>query len=139
MSGGALVEVGREVGHAAGAVGVQVEGLFQGGDQVAERFGVTEMDGQRCAVDEGGACGELCSAYSAEQGGLGDVDAGVDECCGDALSACCDDCLSEWMAAAQRLAAVFLQRSQQCGSCLRALGVAQDQGVVVAGGQGAGM
>lgn len=47
--------------------------------------GNRECDGERGAVDEGGASGELCAAHCGEQGCGGDVDAGVDEGGADAF------------------------------------------------------
>jgi hypothetical protein len=41
--------------------------------------------GEGAAVDEGGASGELGAPCSGEQGGVGDVDAGVDEGGGEAF------------------------------------------------------
>ncbi len=84
-SGGSFVQVGGLFRQAAVSMSVQVEGLLEGGDQVAEWFVAAGAGGQCCAVDEGGATGQLGPAHAAEHGAGGDVDARVDERGGDAF------------------------------------------------------
>jgi len=78
-SGGALVEAGREAGECPGPVRVQVEGGFDSGDQLFERFTCAEPCGERPALDQRGPLGELRSAYPGEQRCGGHVDARVHE------------------------------------------------------------
>lgn len=66
-------------GEGSAPVVAQVERAFHGGDEVAEGLFVAETGGEGGTVDEGGASGELRSAYPGEQGCGGDVDSGVDE------------------------------------------------------------
>lgn len=53
--GGALVEVGGVAGEGAGFVLLEVEGVFDVGDDVGEGAGLAVAGGEGAAVDEGGA------------------------------------------------------------------------------------
>lgn len=85
-AGGALVEVGGVAGEGAGCVVVEVEGVLDVGDDVAEWVAGAVAGGEGAAVDEGGASCELSAAGAGEEGCVGDVDAGVDECGGQAFA-----------------------------------------------------
>ncbi|MEU5743704.1 hypothetical protein ABZ784_37730 [Streptomyces tendae] len=84
-AGGALVVVGGVPGEGAGFVVVEVEGVFDVGDDVVEGVAGAVSGGEGAAGDEGGASGELGTAGAAEQGCVGDVDGGVDEGGGEAF------------------------------------------------------
>jgi hypothetical protein len=58
-AGGALVEVGGVAGEGAGFVPLEVEVVFDVGDDVAEWLAGAVAGGEGSAVDEGGASGEL--------------------------------------------------------------------------------
>ncbi|WP_446677777.1 hypothetical protein [Streptomyces californicus] len=65
---------------------LEVEGVLDVGDDLAEGFTLAAAGGEGAAVDEGGASGELGASHAGEQRGFGDGDAGVDECRGQALA-----------------------------------------------------
>ncbi|MFI9569509.1 hypothetical protein [Streptomyces rishiriensis] len=83
-AGSALVEVGGVAGEGAGFVVGEVEGVLDVGDDVAEGLAGAVAGGE-WAAGEGGASGEPGAAGAAEQGCVGDVDAGVDERGGQAF------------------------------------------------------
>lgn len=66
---GALVEVLGVAGEGAGFVLLEVEGVLDIGDDLAERLACAVAGGERAAVDEGGASGELGASHAGEQGG----------------------------------------------------------------------
>ncbi|MFB7560487.1 hypothetical protein [Streptomyces brevispora] len=67
-AGGALVEAGGVAGECSGLVVLEVEVVFDGGGDVAERLVGAVAGGEGAAADQGGASGELGASHAGEQG-----------------------------------------------------------------------
>ncbi|WP_374935494.1 hypothetical protein [Streptomyces sp. SM13] len=65
---GALVEVLGVAGEGAGFVLLEVEGVLDIGDALAEGFTFAVAGGEGAAFDDGGASGELGASHAGEEG-----------------------------------------------------------------------